>query len=734
MEAVLVAPLIEQGRVILPPGTRVSGELTSVKRVGLGLLHERASVKVEFKSLQIEGHAAIPIETRLFSIENAREKLDKAGKVRGIRSTNTPGFRASGVLTGLAAVDPIALLFSTAAFGSTLRFSDPEIKWAPGAELILELKEPVESAYSEPIGMPAVSRTEPERIELQTLVERLPYRTTRLSDEKKSDLTNLMFIGQTEAVQRAFAAAGWVQAMDSTASSKYRSLRAFAESQPYQEAPMSALLLDGAEAVLTMSKTLNTFTRRHHLRVYLWKETWDGLPIFQSAATHDTDIVMSLKNRTITHEIDARIDEERAKIVNDLIFTGCVDSAEWVGRPWVEESLFNGSGQQLKTDRALAVLKLNDCANPRVVNSEKLVPTRPLSGNLLERGTRQTILRFRNDVLRGNLVWQSTAWAFHLSRMMRKHKQPLPRMYERQTLLAALDREKQPWASDGNPAWEAGNSMIAPAPERARPDRGKLSVGGKGDWETPTVELGFTFGTSLFSQSTVGEEAWILQRHPSSTGPTMRTALSAGNQMEPGWALGGTVTIHGNRWISNELGFHYLRGSYQLGLRRGDPAGNQTEIPGLVEQRAGLLTRQFSYSTVVHMRPLESRWRPYLAAGPALQLVHLTHAPFRESRGLYRIGLSNVGMIQSAYNFASAPPLDGGGIFQPAVQFGGGLKYRYRKCWVLRLDYRNTMSHRPDLLRKSLATITDNITPDVRGETHGWFAQQRVSFGFSFTF
>jgi hypothetical protein len=212
-----------------------------------------------------------------------------------------------------------------------------------------------------------------------------------------------------------------------------------------------------------------------------------------------------------------------------------------------------------------------------------------------------------------------------------------------------------------------------------------------------------------------------------------QVALSAGNQIRPGWAVGGTVTVHANRWLSNELGFHYFRGSYLLDLHRSAP-GREGQIPGLVEQRAGLLTRQFSYSTVIHARPVEARFRPYVAFGPALQLVHLTDAPFRESGGIYRLGLSNVGLFKSAYNFGSAPPLDGGGIFQPAIQFGGGFKYRYKRCWVLRLDYRSSVSHRPNLLKKSLATIVDEINPVPNDTTNHWFAQQKLSLGFSFTF
>jgi len=729
VEAVVAAPVLFYGTVGIPTGSLLTGTLRKVHRVGFGLVHERALIEMNFDRLEISGSPPIAVRTRLFGIENAREKLDSKARVTGIRSTNTPGFRAAGVLSGLAAVDPIALLFSTAAFTATLRFSDPEINWGPGAELVVELLESVETGFAEPLKVEPVAKDEHERAELVSLTQSMAHRTARMADGAPSDLTNVMLIGKPESVARAFVAAGWVESMPSNASTRYRSLRAFAETQPYQEAPMSALALDGEEAVLTLSKTLNTFTRRHHLRLYAWRQSWDGLPVFQAAATHDTDIVVSLRERRVTHEIDGVIDEERAKVVNDLIFTGCVEGAEWVARPWVESEVRSGNGQLVETDRAIAVLRINDCEKPAGWGVASYEATGPRA-NSFERGTRQAVLRLRNDVLRGNLVWQATSWAYRISRMLRKDVQAPARLYQRQTLLGVVPLTPE---RSIHAASEDGSSMIAPLDTKPVLRKSEPTLGGKEDWGTPTVELGFNFGMSLFGQSTVGEEAWIFSKHQAADGTSMNVALTAGNQIRPGWAMGGSVTVHGTRWVSNELGFHYLRGSYLLGLQRlGD--GQSESIPGLVEQRVGLLTRQFSYNTVFHLKPIESRWRPYLAAGPAMQLVHLTDAPFRENKGVFRLGLSNVGMIRAAYNFNNAPPLDGGGIFQPAFQFGGGLKYRYRNCWMLRIDYRNTLSHRPDLLRKSLAPIVEDIQPIQNSRTHEWFNQQRVSAGFSFTF
>jgi hypothetical protein len=50
------------------------------------------------------------------------------------------------------------------------------------------------------------------------------------------------------------------------------------------------------------------------------------------AATHDTGIDFSAKDRTLIHKIDPQIDMERSKVVNDPLLTGKVQSPGWTVR------------------------------------------------------------------------------------------------------------------------------------------------------------------------------------------------------------------------------------------------------------------------------------------------------------------------------------------------------------------------------------------------------------------
>jgi opacity protein-like surface antigen len=679
VQAVLIAPFRVDGLERISPGARVWGDVAEVRRVGVGFVRETAALTIRFTEIEIDQNVRLRINAQVLTIDNARERVDGTGRIRGIRSTNTPGFRASGLLTSLAAVDPIALAFSTAAFATLLRFSEPEIRLQAGTELVVELLEPVDLP---PLPPPLLGLPEPLPADL---LERLPYRTQTVERRLESDVTNLIFAGEAAAIDRAFRAAGWQVPEALNSATRYRTLRAMAENQEYKEAPMSLLLLDDQPPVQAWAKALNTFSKRHHLRVYATEERWLDRPVFTAAATQDISINFSRGRDLFTHLIDEHIDRERSKVVNDLLFTGCVESVGQVPRPWLPEQPFNSTGQTLVTDREAAVLVFNDCLRGQRFDEPMAAAPGPYRGNRVSRIVRQTVLTFRNDIYRGSLWYQGASiltQGFRHYRQAKRSIRPVPGP-----------------TITGTPA-KAPKVLSDPA-----------------DWAPPTVELSVRAGLMVFSHSSIGAEGLRISHphHPDNT-----LTLRAANRVAPAFALGGAVTINQFRWFSHELGFGYQRGDFTMDL-----AG----VPGISEQRSGFLTRQFSYNALVHLRPRESRWRPYFAAGPVLQLVHLTDAPFTKARGIFRFGLNNVGMFRAAYDFGSVPPLEGGGIFQTGLQVGGGVRYRVSPHWTVRFDYRNTCSPRPDLLRKSLE-------PQIMPERleRGKISQQRLSLGFAFTF
>lgn len=730
IQAYLCSPVMLEGKIYLPMETVVRGRIKEVKRVGLGLVRERAWLQLEFDQILLPNGEIYNIRTKVVEVENARERVLANGRIRGIRSADMPGYRSSGVITSLAALDPIALAFASTASAALLRFPEPEIRFPVGTELLVRLAEPVElgNSFSDPTHKLHV--TDDDRHELGTTIRKMPFRTKTLIGKRESDLVNVLMVGSRNAIERAFVAAGWVEADRATAQSNYRALRAFAENQGYRAAPMSTLLLGGKRPVSTLSKAMNTFHKRHHVRIFETGETWQGHELFSVSSTQDVGVGFSKGEKKFTHRIDPHIDNERAKVLNDLLLTGCVDEAEALDRPWVPRDAKNAGGENLATDGAIAIIRLNDCIVPRRFDEAIAPPPGPFRGNVISRASRQTILTVRNDFYRGTFVYQGINGAIAgFKRIQNRNLEKSPREV-RQTGVSS--QSFLPFSSSLTPL----PSPIGPAPPPPPPRETPYDI-----WEAPRVELSMDFGFLRFGNNSSGAEGVVItHRFPSTKGSSQPFTVIAENLVRSGISLGGSVTLNSQRWMSHELGLHYQRGSFKLGLKSVTKTGS-ADLPTVEEQNAGIVTRQFSYNTLLNFKPRESRWRPYLAAGPVLQMINLSDSPFKQARGLFRFGLNNVGMISAAYNFGNAAPLEGGGIFQIGAIVGAGFKYRVHPRWTLRFDYRDTISKSPNFLKKSLTQ--SNITPIEEGDpqpasapplVRGRLIQQRMTVGFSFTF
>ncbi len=732
VNAVLISPAMVDGRILLPQSCLFEGTITKVHGVGWAIKHETAALTVDFTSVKLPDGEVLKVHTRLEQVENSQEKVNDQGSIEGIRSTGTLGHSAESKVASVASFEPIAYLFTTVTATSVLGFAEPEILYRAGTELAIEVESPVITSRVFPSPVAELAASPSEQSKLEEFVHELPFRTRTQIGNKPSDITNLAFIGSAEALRRAFQAAGWVPTDSLTANSTFETMKSLSGNQAYNKAPMSMLLLDERPPILTLTKTTNTFFSRHHARVFDPLLQFEGSTVLTASSTQDIGIAFSSKQKTFIHVIDEHIDNERSKIVNDLQFTGCVAAAELVPRPWVPTDAYNSTGDRLQTDGAIAVLKLTDCAAPRRSPSENAVPPARF-----ERVTRDTMLTLRNDIWRGNVGYQGYAGIKFVKNYL-AHKdelKPDTGSWEKTDLSGATFKgvgaipENQPAA------------RINPDQARAaEPDPIVIAGREAHRWDPPRYEIGLQGGYIFFPNTRVDAVGIFLTPKDLLTNPNAGPIYGGAfaDEVDGGWSAGIYFTANTWKWFSNEFSYNYQRGTYQLAIFN---FGAAEDADVFTSKISGLVTRQFDYNLRFNVRPPRSRWRPYLAAGPSLQMIALADAPLSKAPAAFRLGLQNVGALLAAFNFAGHPPLDGGGIFELGLQYGAGISYRVLPRITLNVDFRETWSKNPRFVTNSYSSDYFDVPSlhnyEVDIEHLGpasTFRQDRLTLGVAFTF
>jgi hypothetical protein len=275
-----------------------------------------------------------------------------------------------------------------------------------------------------------------ESADLEELVAGVPAWTYTRRRPVPTDPTNLVFLGSRDAIDRAFGAAGWNGSQSISMATGVRMVRAIAEGTGYADAPMRTLLLDGAEPDMSRQKSLNTFGKRDHLRMWKRADTFHGQTVWAAAATKDVAVAFSLRTFGFTHEIQNDVDLERDKVVSDLVFTGCVDSVSYVKRSGVTGFAFLDGRKSLTTDARVAVVSLNSCETPRLSSARAAeFPPVPLAVRCVRRVT----LTARSHILRDHMLWKRGEAAWMAYRIARYWVQE--RLSQRRALAAAREQQ-----------------------------------------------------------------------------------------------------------------------------------------------------------------------------------------------------------------------------------------------------------------------------------------------------
>jgi hypothetical protein len=423
-ECVVLRDWVSHNVVVIPQGATVHGHVGHVTAVGLGLLHERAKMDLVFDDFVTSDGLRFPLTAKLASVENAREQV-KAGVVHGVLAASRPNELVFGMwsspsvsmfsrtligLTGLSHQIASGLSLGPAGGAAMLvirlalfRFPEPEIQYAPGVDMRLRVNPALQHGVEE---TPTVATSAPDGV--SEWLRKEPFGVDRRDNRPVGDIVNMAFLGSRQELEHAFSASGWAKADPPSRKTKKQAYYAFNAMRAYANAPVSALFYKGTLPEMVFEKSLNTVTKRHHIRVW-YAGVVDGHELWLGAATHDTGGTFNPHYFRFTHKIDPNVDDERDKIVTDLRFAGCAEPEMRVDRPAAAASGFDRNSI---TDGAASVLSLTDC--PASDTPPFLFPK---PGNMVSRLARRMILEARNHVERENPYY----WTFQAVMSVRNH-------------------------------------------------------------------------------------------------------------------------------------------------------------------------------------------------------------------------------------------------------------------------------------------------------------------------
>lgn len=348
VEAVVIAPVLAEGRTVISPGTKLRGTVLLAQQSAND--YERSNLILDFARLTGENGAETRVAVKVADVDNARESV-QAGRIIGLAHPNygklTWGVRMAGF------ANPIASYALQSAIFLRDREYKREIIYPAGVEMTLTVLVPGRvTAVTGPVWPLSPASAELTRVALEQ-----PVRTAT-PDGTVSDLINLMFVGSRQRLEAALQEAGWIEAGKLGLTSGLKTFIAIAENKGYKAAPVSLLLLEGQTPDLAYQKQNNTFAKRHHMRIWKRPQLYQGREVWVASATHDIGIASHRERTQWYHRIDSRIDRERAKVTHDLLFSSLGSAHSLIDRPAAPRQSMNATGDQLRTDGRLAVVML----------------------------------------------------------------------------------------------------------------------------------------------------------------------------------------------------------------------------------------------------------------------------------------------------------------------------------------------------------------------------------------
>ena len=363
IRAVVIAPVTRDGRVIVPPGSVIDGWVTGAGKESFE--GKRHWVDVRFDTISISPGGArgdmlhVPSAMRILGVDDSREGVDTSGRIVGPPIPSLVHSKRDWAVLLLGIFHPVGAIVLAATLEGEIAERHRAISLNAGTEMTAMITRGVTlGAWPQWAPPPPIT----SGLNVDSLAASVPLRATLRDGRAPSDVIALAVIGSVSQVHAALTAAGWTRAVPLTLRSDFATFVKAAKGKGYEAQPVSELVLDGRPPDIVYEKVADTFVKRHHFRMWRWPSTApsdSSSTMWLIAATHDTGVMFSTQRRSFTHRVDPHIDEERDKIVSDLVAANEVAALSYASRAVPPNgATVNGGRVPAVTDWRIAVLVL----------------------------------------------------------------------------------------------------------------------------------------------------------------------------------------------------------------------------------------------------------------------------------------------------------------------------------------------------------------------------------------
>jgi LssY C-terminus len=347
-------PLDDGACMVLGPYAPLAGTVT-ISRPG-ELFGRGGLLQLRFDSVAVAPDRWVPLHAVLDSLEWVSRGSLRRGGTLGAGGHSVRGLIGTTGIVGVAgALTPVGIVPALAAEGLELVLRGARARILAGQRGTLRL--------TAPLVVPGTGQCAPALAGGPAIlpdVPAIPPRTTDRQGKASRDPINLILVGTQAAVDSAFRSADWSAAERSTLGSIARETEAIVLSSRDSTAPMSHLYYLGRMEDIRFERASPSARARHHVR--LWQVDSTGA-MWAAAATEDIGVLVSPRQRSVTHRVAPDVDQERELLVGDLLAGGCASLMGYVTLPGADSAGTTVAGQPFVTDARVALVDVAACGS-----------------------------------------------------------------------------------------------------------------------------------------------------------------------------------------------------------------------------------------------------------------------------------------------------------------------------------------------------------------------------------